>query len=89
MAIQPTSQTSGLQPPTASKMKPKKNCHFEGCKKSLKLVDELLKCRCEGVFCRTHRDVIAHRCSQKGPSIASTTKATSVYESAFGEGSAF
>jgi hypothetical protein len=89
VTVKTTSQNSEAQVTPASNMQTKKRCHFEGCTKSVKLVDEVLKCRCEGVFCKNHRDVIAHRCSQNVPSSASTKKATQVYESALHEGSAF
>jgi hypothetical protein len=89
MAVQPTSQNIELQAVSASKMPNNNKCHYAGCTKSLKLVDALLKCRCEGIFCKKHRDVVAHKCPMQSPLSASTRKATQVYESASREGSAF
>jgi len=64
-------------------------CDFKGCQKSLKLVDQALKCRCEGMFCKKHRDVIAHHCKKQTPLSAAARKSKHIFEKATQEGSAF
>lgn len=69
--------------------RPKPICHYKGCTKSLKLVDQALKCRCDGVFCRKHRDVVAHHCKKDAPLNVVAKKTKHVFEKANQEGSAF
>ena len=43
---------------------PQKNiflCHFEGCRKKLKLTD--MACRCKNIFCSIHRLPEQHECT--------------------------
>lgn len=89
MAVQLNLASSTAQKNIDPTKETKRSCHFEGCNKALKLVDQALKCRCDGVFCRKHRDVIAHRCQIKSPLSAAAKKTTHVFESALREGSAY
>ena len=38
-------------------------CSKEGCRKKLILVDLTIQCKCEGYFCKKHRQPEQHDCS--------------------------
>ena len=38
-------------------------CSKEGCRKKLTLVDLTIQCKCEGYFCKKHRQPEQHDCS--------------------------
>lgn len=38
-------------------------CSKEGCRKKLTLVDLTIQCKCEGFFCKKHRQPEQHDCS--------------------------
>lgn len=38
-------------------------CSKEGCRKKLTLVDLTIQCKCQGYFCKKHRQPEQHDCS--------------------------
>ena len=38
-------------------------CSKEGCRKKLTLVDLTIQCKCQGYFCKKHRQPDQHDCS--------------------------
>ncbi len=84
MAIKPTG-SKGQFDTNGSKL----TCNFKGCTKSLKLVDQVLKCRCEGMFCKKHRDVVAHHCKINPALKSAAAKTRGVFEQSNQEGSAY
>ena len=41
----------------------KKRCNLEGCTKKLTLMDQNIMCRCDYLFCPSHRLPESHKCT--------------------------